>query len=393
LGIKVLILLLGCALGFAQAPSSLGAPNADGIKANPQAALTFIDFSVLKVRYQPPTPRYPPLARIANVQGDVVLKITIDAKGRVEQVEPLEGPPVLYSTAVDYYKFWSFEPAVLEGVPARVQSSLRMPFRLTDDPKNEGPGPISHVVLEVELGPADHPAHMDLALIQHEAGQWLSKMGFSLVGPEKADPGRTVHLKLAIQAFHTAEGTFFHNLIERASLLSYRDLAENSSDGPQRIWFFSHVLGQKGENGFQNSFMNTLRRTLQELVLLPGPKRLPIPLEVGRNPEIKSQLAPYSADKGWIVDFDFSQLKVKRQPPAPHYPPYARSLRIQGTVVVEITIDPTGTPIHAEAVAGPTELLMSAIGYALKWEFEPARLNGVPQFARFRLTMPYRLKY
>ena len=62
------------------------------------------------------------------------------------------------------------------------------------------------------------------------------------------------------------------------------------------------------------------------------------------------------------------------------------------TVVIVLTIDPAGIPIQAEAQSGPPALLTTAIGYALNWEFEPARLNGVPQLARFKLTMPFRLR-
>jgi hypothetical protein len=55
-------------------------------------------------------------------------------------------------------------------------------------------------------------------------------------------------------------------------------------------------------------------------------------------------------------------------------------------------IDPSGKPMFVEAMEGPPLLLISAIRYALGWEFEPARLNGVPLAARFRLTMPFHLR-
>ena len=100
---------------------------------------------------------------------------------------------------------------------------------------------------------------------------------------------------------------------------------------------------------------------------------------------------PTEKAKG-VVDFDFSQIRVKRQPPAPPYPIAAKLARVQGTVVLDLIIDPQGEPILAEAREGPVPLLLTAIGYALDWRFEPARLNGVPQVARFRLTMPFRLR-
>ena len=93
-----------------------------------------------------------------------------------------------------------------------------------------------------------------------------------------------------------------------------------------------------------------------------------------------------------VVDFDFSQMKTKYQPPAPPYPPLAKIARIQGTVVVEITVGPDGIPIAAHAVEGPAQLRKVAEEYAMSWKFEPAMLNGVPQTARFKLTMPFKLR-
>ena len=93
-----------------------------------------------------------------------------------------------------------------------------------------------------------------------------------------------------------------------------------------------------------------------------------------------------------IVDFDFSQMRIKFQPPAPPYPALAKIARIQGTVVVEITVGPDGIPIAAHSVEGPAQLRKTAEDYAMGWKFEPAMLNGVAQTARFKLTMPFKLK-
>jgi len=94
---------------------------------------------------------------------------------------------------------------------------------------------------------------------------------------------------------------------------------------------------------------------------------------------------------GRVIDFDFSQVNIKYQPPAPAYPAMAKMARIQGTVVAEITIGPDGIPASAVAKEGPAQLRQHAVDYAMKWRFEPATLNGQPQYARFKLIMPFRL--
>ena len=93
-----------------------------------------------------------------------------------------------------------------------------------------------------------------------------------------------------------------------------------------------------------------------------------------------------------VVEFDFSQIKIKYQPPAPPYPPLAKIAKIQGTVVVQITIGIDGVPIKAVALEGPPQLRPAAENYAMQWKFEPAMLNGVPQTAAFKLTMPFKLR-
>ena len=61
-------------------------------------------------------------------------------------------------------------------------------------------------------------------------------------------------------------------------------------------------------------------------------------------------------------------------------------------MVIEITVGPDGVPTGAVAKEGPPQLRPSAEAYAMQWRFEPALLNGQPQYARFRLTMPYKLR-
>ena len=94
---------------------------------------------------------------------------------------------------------------------------------------------------------------------------------------------------------------------------------------------------------------------------------------------------------GRVVEFDFANVKIKEQPPVPPYPAVARAARVQGKVVVEIVINPDGVPTQATAIEGPPLLRKFAEDYAMRWRFEPALLNGAPQWAKFKLIMPFRL--
>ncbi|WP_243286164.1 M56 family metallopeptidase [Geothrix terrae] len=92
------------------------------------------------------------------------------------------------------------------------------------------------------------------------------------------------------------------------------------------------------------------------------------------------------------VEMDFKKIRVKHQPDAPAYPPEAKAQRIQGTVVVVVVIDAQGKVQDAKAISGPPELHACAVGYAKIWEFEPVKVKGKPVPARFKLTMPFRLR-
>jgi TonB family protein len=93
-----------------------------------------------------------------------------------------------------------------------------------------------------------------------------------------------------------------------------------------------------------------------------------------------------------IQDFDFKQIHVLHQPEPPAYPAEAKAQRIQGTVVVTLIVGTDGVPESAEALEGPEALRSTAAEYAKGWRFEPAQVDGKPVKARFKLTMPFRLR-
>jgi TonB family protein len=101
---------------------------------------------------------------------------------------------------------------------------------------------------------------------------------------------------------------------------------------------------------------------------------------------------PKAAAASAPVEMAFSKIRVKHQPDAPTYPAEAKAARIQGTVVVSVTIGPDGKVTDTKALSGPPELQACAMEYAKTWEFEPAKVKGKAVPARFKLTMPFRLK-
>jgi uncharacterized protein len=65
-------------------------------------------------------PKYPPLARFANVRGDVHLTLEVDSSGAVIRVVQSSGHPLLIQAASDAAKQYRYRPFEPNGVPADV---------------------------------------------------------------------------------------------------------------------------------------------------------------------------------------------------------------------------------------------------------------------------------
>ena len=76
-------------------------------------------------------PVYPELARLAGIQGVVIVEAVIDEHGDVTQVRVLKGLPMGLSTAaVDAVRQWKFSPATYDGRPVAVYFTLTVNFKL-----------------------------------------------------------------------------------------------------------------------------------------------------------------------------------------------------------------------------------------------------------------------
>jgi len=74
-------------------------------------------------------PVYPEAARLANIQGTVVLDALIGADGTVVELHPVSGPDALTPAALDAVKWWRFQPYCINGQPTRVKTTLAVEFR------------------------------------------------------------------------------------------------------------------------------------------------------------------------------------------------------------------------------------------------------------------------
>lgn len=79
-------------------------------------------------KIQPP---YPPLARQARIQGQVVLQAEISKGGDIENLRLISGHPMLAPAAIEAVKQWKYRPYILNGEPVEVETQITVIFSLS----------------------------------------------------------------------------------------------------------------------------------------------------------------------------------------------------------------------------------------------------------------------
>jgi periplasmic protein TonB len=75
-------------------------------------------------------PAYPPLARSAHVQGQVVLQAVISKQGAIENLKVVAGHPMLVPAAIEAVRQWRYRPYVLNNEPVEVETQITVNFSL-----------------------------------------------------------------------------------------------------------------------------------------------------------------------------------------------------------------------------------------------------------------------
>ncbi len=76
-------------------------------------------------------PTYPPLARAARLQGQVMLQAVISKQGTIENLRVLAGHPMLVPAAIEAVRQWRYRPYILNNEPVEVETQITVNFSLT----------------------------------------------------------------------------------------------------------------------------------------------------------------------------------------------------------------------------------------------------------------------
>jgi protein TonB len=75
-------------------------------------------------------PVYPPLAKSARIQGTVQLSAVIGKDGNIQELEVIEGHPMLIQAAMAAVQQWQYKPTLLNGQPVEVATQINVVFTL-----------------------------------------------------------------------------------------------------------------------------------------------------------------------------------------------------------------------------------------------------------------------
>ena len=77
-------------------------------------------------------PQYPQMAKIARVQGAVVLAAIIGKDGTIQNLHVVStASPLLNQAAIDAVKQWRYKPYILNGEPVEVDTTVTVNFSLS----------------------------------------------------------------------------------------------------------------------------------------------------------------------------------------------------------------------------------------------------------------------
>lgn len=76
-------------------------------------------------------PEYPYPAKMAHVQGQVVLAAIISKEGTIENLRVVTGHPMLVRAVIEAVSRWRYRPYILNGEPVEVETQITVNFTLS----------------------------------------------------------------------------------------------------------------------------------------------------------------------------------------------------------------------------------------------------------------------
>jgi TonB family protein len=306
---------------------------------------------------KPVDPIYPEIARQTHVEGFVILEVTTDISGRVQNVKILRSIPLLDQAAIDAVRQWGYEPVIINDKPIPVTFTVTVRFKL-----------------DAHLKPAE------------VTDSYAFKLPEGMKPPKRTKYIAPVYPAEAIKA--QAQGPV---------------VLDATTDESGKL---SHINATKSIPLLDKAAIDAVKQWEFEPALVggkPTPVALTITLIFYLNKEAKAKVGgvvggvikPEEAKKLETEPLVKAEGDIK--PPKrikavdPVYPEEARKNGIEGIVVLECTTDTYGRVKNVKALRSIPELDQAAIDAVRQWVYEPFTLKGKPQGVIFTVTVNFKL--
>lgn len=112
--------------------------NASAVPADSEEILRVEGDVVKPQRLSGDAPAYPPLPKEEKIEGQVIVRSTINLSGEIEAVEIMTSPGPAFDAEVrKALQTWRFTPATLDGQPVKVHYFLTINFNLDSKKENQ----------------------------------------------------------------------------------------------------------------------------------------------------------------------------------------------------------------------------------------------------------------
>jgi protein TonB len=122
---------LGAVLGGVLTPASAPPPPPPPKAATPKRIRVGGQVESARLIFQP-KPEYPPLAKMARIQGTVRLEAIISKDGTIQDLKVVSGHPLLVKAALEAVQRWRYQPTLLNGDPVEVVTEVDVNFTLAE---------------------------------------------------------------------------------------------------------------------------------------------------------------------------------------------------------------------------------------------------------------------
>jgi TonB family protein len=291
-------------------------------------------------------PEYTEEARLAELEGTVLLGGAIGADGFAHDLEVLRSLGLgLDENAIEAVKQWHFQPNVVTG-------QIQVEFRLSTKQSRW------HMI-GVQFDTPPGAARPVFTNAQYPIGAGL--------GPEAMEEGRLV---AAIGRLATAKLTF--DVDEHGVPVHFQ--VPNSSEAVWGSEATALVAQWRFTPGTKNGIAAVVPCTVE---LVWGERDLNGPMlaqvyQVMDEPTVASSdvVPPSKSESGSLAP------NILRIPP--EYPPAARGSGLRRTVRLRVLIGVDGRVREAEVIDGDPGLTKAALESVKQWVYQPTLLNGAP---------------